>query len=66
VDALRQAIDKAISFGFDLDGAVMASDAFFPFADSVEIAAKSGITAIIQPGVQLKIRILSIFVTKTA
>jgi phosphoribosylaminoimidazolecarboxamide formyltransferase / IMP cyclohydrolase len=54
VDALRHAIDKAISFGFDLNGAVMASDAFFPFADSVEIAAKSGITAIIQPGGSVK------------
>jgi phosphoribosylaminoimidazolecarboxamide formyltransferase / IMP cyclohydrolase len=54
VDALRQAIDKAISFGLDLNGAVMASDAFFPFADSVEIAAKSGITAVIQPGGSVK------------
>lgn len=50
VDALKQAIAKAISFGFDLHGAVMASDAFFPFADSVEIAHKAGITAIVQPG----------------
>lgn len=50
VDALRQAIDKARSFGFDLCGAVMASDAFFPFADCVEIAGKAGITAVIQPG----------------
>lgn len=50
VDALRQAIDKARSFGFDLSGAVMASDAFFPFADCVEIAGKAGITAVIQPG----------------
>jgi phosphoribosylaminoimidazolecarboxamide formyltransferase/IMP cyclohydrolase len=50
VDALRQAIDKARSFGFDLAGAVMASDAFFPFADCVEIAHSEGITAIIQPG----------------
>ncbi len=50
VDALRQAIDKAVSFEFDLDGAVMASDAFFPFADSVEIAHKAGITAVVQPG----------------
>lgn len=50
VDALRQAIDKTVSFEFDLDGAVMASDAFFPFADSVEIAHKAGITAVVQPG----------------
>lgn len=50
VDALRQAIDKARSFGFDLNGAVMASDAFFPFADCVEIAGKAGVTAVIQPG----------------
>ncbi|MDR2955997.1 MAG: bifunctional phosphoribosylaminoimidazolecarboxamide formyltransferase/IMP cyclohydrolase [Prevotella sp.] len=50
VDALRQAIEKAHSFGFNLDGAVMASDAFFPFPDCVEIAGKEGITAVIQPG----------------
>jgi phosphoribosylaminoimidazolecarboxamide formyltransferase/IMP cyclohydrolase len=50
VDAMRQAIEKAHSFGFDLKGAVMASDAFFPFADSVEMAHKAGITAIVQPG----------------
>lgn len=50
IDALRQAITKANSFGFDLKGAVMASDAFFPFADSVEIAHEAGITAVVQPG----------------
>lgn len=50
VDALKQAIEKAKSFGFDLNGAVMASDAFFPFADCVEIAHKEGINAVIQPG----------------
>lgn len=50
VDALRQAIEKAHSFNFDLNGAVMASDAFFPFADCVEIAHKAGIDAVIQPG----------------
>ncbi len=50
VDALRQAIAKAQSFDFDLNGAVMASDAFFPFPDCVEIAHKAGINAIIQPG----------------
>ena len=50
VDALRQAIEKAHSFDFDLKGSVMASDAFFPFADCVEIAHKAGVTAIIQPG----------------
>lgn len=50
VDSLRQAIAKAQSFGFDLNGAVMASDAFFPFADCVEIANQAGITAVIHPG----------------
>ncbi len=50
VDALKQAIEKAGNFNFSLDGAVMASDAFFPFKDSVEIAHKAGITAVIQPG----------------
>jgi len=50
VDALQQAIAKARHFGLSLDGAVMASDAFFPFADSVEIAEKAGIKAVIQPG----------------
>lgn len=50
VDALNQAIEKAGTFHFDLQGAVMASDAFFPFPDCVEIAAKAGITAVIQPG----------------
>nr|ABD75770.1 putative phosphoribosylaminoimidazole carboxy formyl formyltransferase [uncultured bacterium] len=50
VDALRQSIEKARHFGFDLNGAVMASDAFFPFADSVEIAHEAGITAVVQPG----------------
>ena len=50
VDALKQAIEKAKSFGFDLNGAVMASDAFFPFPDCVELAANEGITAVIQPG----------------
>ncbi len=50
VDALRQAIEKAKGFGFDLKGAVMASDAFFPFADCVEIANNEGVKCIIQPG----------------
>ncbi len=50
VDALEQAIAKAKKFGFSLDGAVMASDAFFPFPDCVEIAHKAGIVAVIQPG----------------
>lgn len=54
VDALRQAIAKAESFEFDLSGAVMASDAFFPFPDCVEIADKAGITAVIQPGGSIK------------
>ena len=50
VDALKHAIEKANSFGFSLDGAVMASDAFFPFPDCVEIAHKAGITAVVHPG----------------
>jgi phosphoribosylaminoimidazolecarboxamide formyltransferase/IMP cyclohydrolase len=50
VDSLRQAVIKAESFGFDLKGAVMASDAFFPFPDCVELAAEAGITAVLQPG----------------
>lgn len=50
VDALRQAIEKARSFNFDLRGAVLASDAFFPFSDCVELAHEAGITAIVQPG----------------
>ena len=50
VDALRQAINKAVAFGFDTSGSVMASDAFFPFADCVEIAHEAGIKAVIQPG----------------
>ena len=54
IDALMQAIEKAASFHFDLNGAVMASDAFFPFPDCVEIAGKAGITAIIQPGGSFK------------
>jgi len=54
VDALKQAIDKANSFNFDLKGAVMASDAFFPFPDCVEIAHHAGITAVIQPGGSIK------------
>ncbi|WP_297508990.1 bifunctional phosphoribosylaminoimidazolecarboxamide formyltransferase/IMP cyclohydrolase [Flavobacterium sp.] len=54
VDALRQAIEKAHAFGFDLKGAVMASDAFFPFPDCVEIAHQAGITAVIQPGGSIK------------
>ncbi|MGR6087254.1 MAG: bifunctional phosphoribosylaminoimidazolecarboxamide formyltransferase/IMP cyclohydrolase [Arcticibacter sp.] len=54
VDALQQAIEKAQRFGLDLDGAAMASDAFFPFPDCVEIAGKAGIKAIIQPGGSMK------------
>lgn len=50
VDALKQAIEKARCFGFDLNGAVLASDAFFPFADCVEIAHKAGIAAVVEPG----------------
>ena len=54
VDALNQAIHKANSFGFDLNGAVMASDAFFPFPDCVEIANNAGVKAVIQPGGSIK------------
>ncbi|KFD39543.1 bifunctional phosphoribosylaminoimidazolecarboxamide formyltransferase/IMP cyclohydrolase [Schleiferia thermophila] len=54
VDALRQAILKAQTFGLSLQGAVMASDAFFPFPDCVEIAHQAGITAIVQPGGSIK------------
>lgn len=54
VDALRHAIEKANAFGFDLKGAVMASDAFFPFPDCVELAKNAGITAVIQPGGSIK------------
>lgn len=50
VDALKQAIEKANNFGFDLNGAVMASDAFFPFPDCVEIADNAGVKAVIHPG----------------
>ena len=54
VDALKQSIQKAKLFGFDLNGAVMASDAFFPFPDCVEIANKEGIKTVIQPGGSIK------------
>jgi phosphoribosylaminoimidazolecarboxamide formyltransferase/IMP cyclohydrolase len=54
IDALQQAIAKANHFGFELNGAVMASDAFFPFPDCVEIAANAGITAVVQPGGSVK------------
>lgn len=54
VDALKQAILKAKAFGFDLEGAVMASDAFFPFPDCVQIAHEAGIKAVVQPGGSIK------------
>lgn len=54
VDALNQAIDKAKKFDFDLNKSVMASDAFFPFPDCIEIASKSGISSVIQPGGSIK------------
>lgn len=54
VDSLKQAVIKAESFGFDLNGAVMASDAFFPFPDCVELAAEAGILAVLQPGGSIK------------
>lgn len=54
VDALKQAVVKANAFNFDLNGAVMASDAFFPFPDCVELAKQAGITAVVQPGGSIK------------
>jgi phosphoribosylaminoimidazolecarboxamide formyltransferase/IMP cyclohydrolase len=54
VDALTHAIRKSKEFGFDLSGAIMASDAFFPFADCVEIAHQAGIVAVAQPGGSVK------------
>jgi phosphoribosylaminoimidazolecarboxamide formyltransferase/IMP cyclohydrolase len=54
IDALKHAINKAHEFNFNLDGAVMASDAFFPFPDCVEIAHKIGVMAIVQPGGSVK------------
>jgi len=54
IDALKQAIDKAGAFGFSLEGAVMASDAFFPFSDSVTTAHEAGIKAVVQPGGSLR------------
>jgi len=54
VDACKQAIAKAQNFGFDLSGAAMASDAFFPFPDCVEIAGEAGITSVVQPGGSIK------------
>jgi phosphoribosylaminoimidazolecarboxamide formyltransferase/IMP cyclohydrolase len=54
VDALKQAINKAKQFDFELEGCVMASDAFFPFADCVEIAHEAGVKAVIQPGGSIK------------
>ena len=65
VDALNQAIHKSKSFGFDLNGAVMASDAFFPFPDCVEIAEKAGIKAIIQPGGSIKDQLSIDYCNKT-
>jgi phosphoribosylaminoimidazolecarboxamide formyltransferase/IMP cyclohydrolase len=65
VDALRQAIEKAHSFGFDLKGAVMASDAFFPFADCVEMLIKQELQRLCSPGGQSEIRILSATVLRT-
>ena len=54
VDALKQAVEKSKNFNFNLSGAVMASDAFFPFPDCVEIADKEGIKSVIQPGGSIK------------
>jgi len=54
VDALKQAVEKAELFGFSLDGAVMASDAFFPFPDCVELANNAGVKAVVQPGGSIK------------
>ena len=54
IDINKQAIEKATNFGFNLKGSAMASDAFFPFPDCVEIAHKSGINSVIQPGGSIK------------
>lgn len=54
IDSLNFAIEKAIKFGFSIEGSVMASDAFFPFPDCVEIASKAGVSSIIQPGGSIK------------
>jgi phosphoribosylaminoimidazolecarboxamide formyltransferase/IMP cyclohydrolase len=54
IDALKQAVEKAAHFGFNLKGSVMASDAFFPFPDCVELAEKAGVSAVIQPGGSIK------------
>jgi phosphoribosylaminoimidazolecarboxamide formyltransferase/IMP cyclohydrolase len=54
VDALQQAIEKAKHFGFSLEGSAMASDAFFPFPDCVEIAKNAGVVAVVQPGGSIK------------
>ena len=54
IDACQQAIDKAKKYGFDLQGSVMISDAFFPFPDCVELAVNEGITAVAQPGGSIK------------
>jgi phosphoribosylaminoimidazolecarboxamide formyltransferase/IMP cyclohydrolase len=54
VDSLKQAIEKAHTFNMELDGAVMASDAFFPFPDCVEIADQAGVKAVVHPGGSLK------------
>ena len=54
VDALKFAIEKAKTFNFDLEGSVMASDAFFPFPDCIEIASEAGIEGVLQPGGSIK------------
>lgn len=54
IDALKQAIEKANHFGFSIEGSVMASDAFFPFPDCIQIAHEAGVTAVIQPGGSLR------------
>ena len=54
VDSVKNAIRKISETGLDLEGAIMASDAFFPFPDCIEIAAKAGIKSIIQPGGSIK------------
>ncbi len=54
IDALKQAIEKAETFGFSLEGSVMASDAFFPFPDCVELASNAGVKAVVQPGGSIK------------
>ena len=65
VDACRQSIEKALHFDFDLEGAVMASDAFFPFVDGIEKLVQSGVTAVIQPSGSIRDKEIINFANET-